>query len=371
MHILHLISSSGLLGAERMVIELSKSLQVMHNCRPVIGSIKNMYNPHTEIIDEAIGNNISSVVFPCNSQLDIKLIFSIKKFIRNNSIDIVHCHGYKSNFYGLLASQKKIPSVTTNHNWLKSNLKLKVYCFLDNLWIRFFDKIVAVSEEIRDEMIRYKIPEKKIKVIDNGIDVNRFDKTIPNEKLRRELCLNGNCTVVGTIGSLKYEKGHEYLLRAAKEVLESHTSVKFLIVGSGPLRNSLEGQVKSLGIANDVIFTGYRKDVAELLSVMDIFVLPSVKEGLPMVLLEAMAAKKPVVATRVGAVSKVISDNETGILVEPGDVSALQRTIGNLLKDTVKTQGLALKGYERVKKDFSSESMCREYLTLYRELLSR
>ncbi|MDH5769316.1 MAG: glycosyltransferase, partial [Nitrospirota bacterium] len=184
-------------------------------------------------------------------------------------------------------------------------------------------------------------------------------------------CLNGNYTVVGTIGSLKYEKGHEYLLRAAKEVLESHTSVKFLIVGSGPLRNSLENNVKSLGIANDVIFTGYRKDVAELLSVMDIFVLPSVKEGLPMVLLEAMAAKKPIIATRVGAVPKVIRDNETGILVEPEDVYTLQRAIGNFLDDIVKAHGLALEGYERVKKDFSSEKMCRAYLTLYRELLSQ
>lgn len=371
MHILHLISSSGLLGAERVVIELSKGLQVMHNCHPVIGAIKNIYNPHTEIVDEAIGNNINSVVFPCKSQFDIKLIFSIKEFIKNNRIDIVHCHGYKSNLYGLLASQKKIPSVTTNHNWLKSHWKLKVYCFLDNLWIRYFDRIVAVSEEIRDEMIRYKIPEKKIRIIDNGIDVNRFDKTIPDEKLKRELGLNGNCAVIGTIGSLKYEKGHEYLLKAAKEVLESHAAIKFLIVGGGPLRNSLEDEAKNLGIAGNVIFTGYRKDVAELLSVMDIFVLPSVKEGLPMVLLEAMAAKKPIIATRVGAVSKVIRDNETGILVEPGDVSALQRAIGNLLNDTMKTQGLALKGYGRVKKDFSSENMCREYLTLYKELLSQ
>ena len=283
MRILHLISSSGLFGAERVVIELSKSLKRTCNCQPVIGVIKNAYNPHSEITDEAKANNIDTVIFPCNSQFDLKLISLIKEFIKNSKIDILHCHGYKANFYGLLASKNKIPTVTTNHNWLKSHWKLKFYCLLDALWIRYFNAIVAVSDGIKKDMLKFKIPGKKIRVIDNGIDLSRFSKEISTENIKRGLGLNGNSKVIGTIGSLKHAKGHQYLLEATKKIIETHKSIKLLIVGDGPLKTQLEGKTSSLGIAGNVIFTGYRNDIQELLSVMDIFVLPSIEEGLPMV----------------------------------------------------------------------------------------
>jgi len=368
MRILHIISSNGLFGAERVVIELSKSLKMVKNCQPIVGVIKNSYNPHVEIADEAKANDIESEIFSCNSQFDFKLIFSIRKFIKDNKIDIVHCHGYKSNFYGLLASKNKVPTVTTNHNWLKSHWKLKIYCLLDSLWIRKFNRIVAVSDEIREDMLRYKIPEKKIKVIDNGIDIDRFNKGISKENIKREFGFNGDLKVIGTIGNLGHEKGHIYLLKAAKEIITTYKSVKFLIVGDGSLRKVLKDETINSGIQDNVIFTGYRKDIPEMLSLIDIFVLSSIKEGLPMVLLEAMSAKKPVIATKVGAVPKIIRDNENGILIEPEDVFALQNSITNLINNPVKMNHLALEGYEKVKRDYSSESMCKKYLKIYKEL---
>jgi glycosyltransferase involved in cell wall biosynthesis len=368
MRILHLISSGGLFGAERVAVELSKSLKKTYHCEPVLGVIRNVYNPHEEILEEAKSNGIVYTVFSCRSQLDMKLAFSIREFIKKNRIDIIHCHGYKSNFYGLLASKGQVPSVTTNHNWLTAHWKLKTYCFLDSLWIRFFDRIVAVSNEVKKDMLKYKIPKEKIRVIDNGICLERFEKLVETRKIKSQLGLEEKTRVIGTIGSLGIEKGHIYLLEAARQVLDVVKDLKFLVIGDGPLRKPLEEKSEELGIKKHVIFLGQRKDIPELLMAMDIFVLPSIKEGLPIALLEAMAAKRPVIATRVGAIPKVIENKDTGILVEPKDIKGLRDAIMNLINDTERMNLLAQEGFNKVCTDFSSDEMGKHYLKLYKEI---
>jgi glycosyltransferase involved in cell wall biosynthesis len=198
--------------------------------------------------------------------------------------------------------------------------------------------------------------------------MDRFSREIQVETIKKELGLLENSKVVGTIGRLGDEKGQIYLLRAAQGIAEREKSVRFLIVGDGPLREYLKEEAAKLGIADSVTFTGYRQDIPELLSVMDLFVLPSIKEALPMVLLEALAARKAVIATRVGAIPKVVN-NENGILVEPGDAAGLQDAILSLLANEEKRQGYASAGYDTVKTCFSSERMSSEYIDLYNELL--
>jgi glycosyltransferase involved in cell wall biosynthesis len=368
MRILHLISSAGLFGAERVAVELSKSLKKTYHCEPILGIIRNIYNPHEEILEEAERNDLPYTLFACRSQLDLQLAFSIREFIKTNRVDIIHCHGYKSNFYGLLASKGRVPSVTTNHNWLTAHWKLKTYCFLDSLWIRFFDRIVAVSNEVKKDMLKYRIPEEKIRVIDNGISLERFDNLVETRKMKTQLGFEEKTRVIGTVGSLVTEKGHIYLLEAARQVLDGVKDLKFLIVGNGPLRKSLEEKSEELGIEKNVVFMGHRKNVQELLMAMDIFVLPSIKEGLPVALLEAMAAKRPVVATRVGAIPRVIESQDTGILVEPKDISGLRDALLSLIDDPERMNLLAKGGFGRVSTDFSSDEMCKHYLELYKEI---
>jgi glycosyltransferase involved in cell wall biosynthesis len=368
MRILHLISSVGLFGAERIAVELSKSLKKTYHCEPILGVIRNVYNPHEEISEEADRNDIPYTIFACRSQLDLRLAFSVRKFIKMNRVDIIHCHGYKSNFYGLLASRGQVPSVTTNHNWLTAHWKLKTYCFLDSLWIRFFDRIVAVSNEVKKDMLKYKIPKEKIRVIDNGICLERFEKLVETRKIKSQLGLEEKTRVIGTIGSLGIEKGHIYLLEAARQVLDVVKDLKFLVIGDGPLRKPLEEKSEELGIKKHVIFLGQRKDIPELLMAMDIFVLPSIKEGLPIALLEAMAAKRPVIATRVGAIPKVIENKDTGILVEPKDIKGLRDAIMNLINDPERMNLLAQEGFNKVCTDFSSDEMGKHYLKLYKEI---
>lgn len=367
MKILHLISSRGLYGAERVTLDLCKGLK-RSGCESIIGVIRNSHNPHVEVCDEARKNAIDTVIFPCDARLDVGLIFRIRGYAEKNHIRLLHCHGYKSNFYGLFARPKNVPIVATNHNWLASHWKLRAYRRFDSLVIRYFTRIIAVSEGVRKEMLRYGVPQEKIRVIDNGIDLTRFGDTASPTAIREEFGIKEGVRVIGTVGNLGPEKGHVYMLQAARGIVNRVEPVKFIFVGDGRMRAYLEQEASELGIGDNVIFAGFRTDIPSLLSAMDIFVLPSVTEGLPMVLLEAMAAKKAVVATRVGAISKVV-DNESGILVEPRDVAGLQKAILSLLTNGEKRDRYASAGHDTVRTHFSSERMSLEYIALYNELL--
>lgn len=151
--------------------------------------------------------------------------------------------------------------------------------------------------------------------------------------------------------------------------MEQYPKVVLLIVGDGPLRNELQERVEDLGIRDKVIFTGMRSDTPELYSLMEFFILSSITEGLPVALLEAMASKKPVIATEVGAVPKVIQDGHSGLLVEPKDVEGLSKAIIDLLENPDQAAYLALNGYEEVTNEFSSQKMAERYVEVYKEVL--
>jgi len=323
------------------------------------------------MVREADTNGIETRVFHCDDRFSLRVMMDLRRLIHQRGIEIVHSHGYKSNFYALGATGKRVPLVATNHNWLKYHWRLVAYSLLDKWLIRYFDRIVAVSDLIRKEMIEAGIPESKITVIDNGVDVGEISRQV-RQSSPGEIPPAGDITkTVGTIGSLKEEKGIRFLLEAAFRVIPNARRVKFVIVGDGPLREELEHLVASRGAGGDIVFTGYQSDVYKLLATFDLFVLPSVKEGLPMVLLEAMAAGIPVIATRVGAVPRVIADGVNGLLVSPGNSDQLQIAIEGLLTNPSLASSIAACGCATVQENFSSESMFSKYYTTYQDLTGR
>jgi len=247
---------------------------------------------------------------------------------------------------------------------------LKLYARLDSLLTRYANKIVAVSEEIASELSSYGIPQNKLKVIDNGIDLNKFSRQKKDDTLKRAFGFDERSRIIGTIASLTEEKGHDYLLQAAKGIILSFPDANFLIVGDGRERHRLEEKVAELGLTGKVIFAGTRKDIPEILSILDLFVLPSLKEGLPMALLEALASCLPVIATDVGAVSKVIISNETGLLIKSADTENLREAIATLLSDKSQALRLGLQGHKKVEAEFSSQAMSAKYFNLYRQVLT-
>ncbi|MFC2061047.1 GT4 family glycosyltransferase PelF [Elusimicrobiota bacterium] len=365
MKILHLISSKGYFGAENVLLTLAGEQQ-KQGMEVWAGVFEDKRYPHTEITEEAGKFGVPVKIFKCSGRFDLKTIGGIKKFVKDNSVDIIHSHGYKSNIYNIAAGNiPDVKRITTCHNWSMNSAKMRIYKIIDLIFIKKFDKIVAVSGVIESEIIKSGIPKEKVTVINNGIDMDLYGYIENTGKLKQSLGINEREQVIGTIGRLVPEKGYGYLLDAFQKVSEEAAETKLLIVGDGPLKGQLESEVKEKGLKEKVIFTGIRKDISEILSIMDIFVLSSINEGMPMVLLEALSARCPVVSSPVGAIPLIIEDRQTGLLVNPQDTGKLAEAILGLLKDKEKALLLAKNGYERVARDFSAQKMAQKYHSLY------
>jgi glycosyltransferase involved in cell wall biosynthesis len=371
MKILHLISSAGYYGAENVALELARVAAQRGN-EVTLGVFRDKREPHTELAEAALAEGVTCRLFDCGGKLDARTVLELRKYIKDNSMDIVHSHGYKSNIYSVFASAfTGAKTVTTVHNWIRTGAKLRAYSLLDKLFLRYFDFVFAVSEELRREITASGVPGSRVLLIPNGINVRKYRaaSALAAQK-RRELDIKPGDQVIGTVGRLSGEKGHRFLIEAAGALSEEFPLLKFLFVGDGPLRSRLEAQALEAGLGGRVIFAGERRDIPELLALMDIFVLPSLTEGLPMALLEAMAAGKPVVATGVGFVTGLLSDAQSGILVSAGDARELELAVKDLLADGAKARLYAENAARTVARDFTGEAMALRYLESYAGVLA-
>lgn len=377
-NVLQLISSSGFYGADNVLIELSRELE-KSTFRPFVGVFKNSQNPHLEIATVAAQHSLPVITFPCNGKLDLRTVITLRKYLKANAIDIVHTHGYKTNFYALAALVgKRMACVTTCHNWLGGDAKMKFYAALDKRLLNRFDRIVAVSDRVQEEILNHHIASEKALMINNGIDIKRFHTHTGKALIKQKLGIDPDAMVIGTVGRLSDEKGHVNLLEAAIHVIERYPKVVFLIVGDGPLRKQLEAKATEItdrisektGFSHPhFIFTGVRNDMPDIYSIMDIFTLPSFEEGLPMVILETMASKTPIISTRVGAIPSVLEDGRSGLFVTPGDVTGLAAAIVDLLENEEKRDTLSKNAWQRVEREFSSRKMAEKYIAVYEDAL--
>ncbi|MDP2960348.1 MAG: glycosyltransferase family 4 protein, partial [candidate division Zixibacteria bacterium] len=222
------------------------------------------------------------------------------------------------------------------------------------------DKIVVPSQNLKDQLKKFPwLKPDKIEVITNGIDLSlfNFDLKKEREKLFQRYNLDARLTLIGVPARLVKAKGHCYLLQALPEIIKVHPNIKLFIAGDGSEKEDLKELTKKLNLDNYVIFAGYIKEIFETMAGFDLLVLPSIIEPFGLVLAEGMALKKPIVATRVGGIPKVVQDNKTGILVLPEDPHSLALAIITLLKDKNLATRLGEKGRERVEKLFTIEKM--------------
>ena len=368
MNVLQLISSGGYYGAENVVVSLSESLE-NRNYRSVIGIFHNDGQRNEELIRQAARRGLGVQQILCRGRWDWQTVRAIREILERLNIDILHTHGYKADIYGYLASRKpKVPIVSTCHLWTHDTAAVRCYDYLDSLFLRRFDAVVAVSETIAESLRHSGIRGSKIRVIDNGIELHSF--TQAHATLADELSKKQNL-VVGTVGRLVPQKGLEYYLRAASEVLQDFPNAIFQVIGSGTEREKLEQMTRDLGINQNFVFAGECSDMPAAYAAMDVFVLASIDEGMPMVVLEALASKKPVVATRVGAVPSLVIHEKTGLLVAPKDVPALKQAILRLLNDAPLRSELGKNGEALVKRSYSREIMAQNYLQLYEQVGER
>ncbi|WP_405230012.1 glycosyltransferase [Lentisalinibacter sediminis] len=366
LRILHIRSSSEILGAERVVVELCNSL-TDQGCLSILGVPTDQCGRGSKLKNHAESEGITVKEFPISGPFDLSVLSRIREYVRENRIDVVHSHGYRENFYAF-SCRHDAKIIATNHLWKKTTMRLRVYASLDAKLLRHFPIVVAVSSEIAEDMRNSGIDGSKIHIVSNGIDTNVFAPS-HDDSLRRELGLKGEWLVYGTVSSLTPEKAINNAIQAIADCSEDYPNICLVIVGDGPQAEVLERLVDRCGARDRVFFAGRRSDMSAVYGAMDIFMLPSLVEGLPMALLEAMSSGLPVIATDVGDV-RIAVDEQVGCLVQSGDVEALSSSIRSLACDFERRTQLGRNARQRILTKFSSAIMTNRYLKLYKEMLT-
>jgi glycosyltransferase involved in cell wall biosynthesis len=365
--VLLLRTSGQLLGAERVILEVAKHLPAL-GYQPIIGIPYEVDQPLPEFASAAQAMGYDVAQFPVKSAFDMGALKTIKHYVEQNNINIIHTHGYREDFYALF-SKTPAKLVATNHLWKRTTFKLKLYAAVDAYILKRFHAIIAVSAPVKKDMLQKGISEQKITVIANGIDPNNYLPIQNKDEIKEALNIPPERIVIGTLSSLTIEKGIAHIIRAFANAKGQVPNIHLLIVGTGELLGELTNLSQEHNLGDAVTFAGRRSDVNNMLNVMDIFALPSLSEGLPMAMLEAMAAQKAVIATTVGDVTKVIN-SENGVLIAPGDEKALANAIVSLCENTANIEKLGKAANKRVEDDFSSLAMARANAAIYNNLYS-
>ena len=320
-----------------------------------------------------------SLVRRINILKDLKAFFDIWRIIKKNGPLIVHTHTSKAGLLGRLAAKLAgIPIIIhTPHGHVFFGyfrpFKTKVFIILEKLAARITDKIVALTNKERDDYILFKIAdEEKFAVINSGVELNKF-KELPfneNRNFKKELGIPENSLTIGTVGRLEPVKGHEFLVKAAKHIIPKYPDSIFIFTGDGYLKQNLEKKAFDLGIKENIIFLGWRDDVPKIISIFDIFVLPSLNEGMGRVLVEAMALGKPIVASGIGGIPDLVAHGKNGFLIPPKNPKELAKYIQVLLEDKDKRKKMGLAGKEMAS-NFSEEKMVERIDNLYKKLLNQ
>ncbi len=247
----------------------------------------------------------------------------------------------------------------------------RIITFLVRCTNRLLDRTIAVSEQSRDMlMANYRIPPERIVAIRNGIDVERFDDEFDAVAVRAELGLTPGDRVAILIGRFAARKGHSCAMRAMRLASARVRGFKMIFAGEGELESELRAEAEELGVSDHVLFVGFRRDIPRLLAASDVLLLPSEEECLPLVILEAMSSRLPVIATDVGGISEAVDDGRTGILVSPRDAEGLADALVEVLDDRERARTMGLEGRQKVEAEFSLAACSAAVLDVYEELLS-
>jgi len=306
---------------------------------------------------------------------DIRALYDLVRIIQKEKPDVVHTHTSKAGLLGRLAAKiSKVPFIVhTPHGHVFFGhfgpVLSRVFLSIERLFATLTDWVVALTDgEIRD-YTDFKVCSKdKLVKIHSGVEIEKFQQ-IPASAVekKRSLGMNQNGSVVGFVGWLLPIKGPMHLLKAMEDVWQDHDDTILVFIGKGDLDVDLRAEALKTSANGKINFLGWRNDIHEIMPIFDIFVLPSLNEGMGRVLVEAMAAGKPIVASKVGGIPYLVQDGENGLLVPPGDEKALAAGIRQLIDDPERAIKMGQRGRELCNQ-FSVESMIEKIDRLYSEL---
>lgn len=308
---------------------------------------------------------------------DLLALIDLYSFIKKNSIEIVHTHSSKAGILGRLAARlagvKAV--IHTVHGWSFNDYQLSfirhLYLFLERFCAKFTSRIIVVSQRDRDKGLANGIGNQdKYVLIRYGINCREYKSSAKRDEVRKSLGLERSDLVVGMVACFKPQKAPLDFVKSAHAISKTFPAVRFVLIGDGALRAKITRLIKSIGLENKFILTGWRHDIPLILSSLDIFTLTSLWEGIPIAVLEAMAAGVPVVATDTGGIREVVLDGITGYLVKPSDTQAMQGRIAQLLENNSLRKGFAERSAQIIEgSEFSLDNMLKMTERLYLNLL--
>ncbi len=338
MHIVQLMASPFFGGPERQMLGLALALPRPYRTTFLSFSEGGRCRP---LLEEVRRQGLCAVELEHNFPAVRRAVHEVVRQLRRLRADLVSCSGYKPDLIGWLAARQcGIPAVSVSHGWTGATWKVRVYETVDRLALRWMDAVVCVSEAQAAKVRLTATRPERIHVIRNAVALEKFANADP--RYRQELqsfFKTPRGRIIGAAGRLSPEKGVDQLIQAAALLARSDPSLGVVIFGEGPLRKELTRLIARLGLADHVVLPGFRGNLEDYLPHFDVVALPSHTEGLPVIVLEAFAARVPVVATAVGGVPEVIEDGVSGFLVPPGDVPALANHIAMAAARRSRTAG--------------------------------
>lgn len=363
--VMHLLQGLEVGGLENMVVNLLNGLN------------RDLYRPSVCCYDTL--GSLSGALYGVDIHflkrrpgIDYAYPFKLATLLKREKIDILHLHNSTAFFYGVIAGRiAGIPAIvyTEHARDIRPNIKVRV---TDKILSLFTDRVIVVADFLMKNLVEYEwFDPLKITTIYNGIDGSEFLKEYDQRELRKELGLSWSSRIIGIVARLDPIKNHKSLIKAMQIVSTEFSETVLLVVGDGPSRGEIIALISECKLGRNVRLLGVRNDIPRLLSIMDVFVLCSKSEGLPLTLLEAMAAGKAIVATKVGGIPSVIEDAVNGLLIPPDDPKAIARAIIELLADKEKARRMGIMARKKFESEFTLNKMVKRYEEVYESVTTK
>jgi len=367
-HVAHVIGTLRTGGAERQLVNylLAADRKDFRHTAICLTS-------RGELADQVEAAGIPVVRMPVRTRDAIGSLWRFSQWLRRENVAVVHSHMHYAALWGRVAGKLAgVPVlVTTEHG--KELWKNRAQLLIDQGLSHWTARHIAVSKdgmEIRQQ--REKVAAHRLVLIPNGVPIpDDIVNQVGRDRVRAEFGMEPGTPLIGTIGRVVEAKGYEYLLASFRELREEFPVLRWIAAGDGDRRASLIAKATQMGLADAVIWAGTRDDIQDLLAAMDVWVMRSIREGLPVALLEAMAARKPIVATRVGGIPDAARDGLEALLVPTADPSALAAGIGTLLRDRDYADRLAGAARQRAVEEYGIVSVAARIEDIYRQELGK
>jgi glycosyltransferase involved in cell wall biosynthesis len=370
MRVVHLMASPFYGGPERQMLGLAQHLP---------SEVENVFVSFAEhglaepFLAEVRRLGFMGKALTYNTPRFFACVHEIAAGLKQLGADLLTCSGYKPDIIGWRAARRAgIPVVSISHGWTSATWRVRCYEMLDRWVLKWMDAVVCVSKAQADKVRRTRVAEEKIAVIYNAIGEDAFLPARP--ELREEMMkwfAHPPRWIIGAAGRLSPEKGYAVFIEAAALVVRKRPTAGFVLFGDGPLRGELEALIAKHGLQRRFVLAGFRSDLRQWLPSLDVGVMSSFTEGLPVVLLETAAAGVPTVATAVGGIPEVIDDGESGYLAASGDAAALAQRIMTLLDDDAHRMAMGRAAQSRIRRDFSLTATGQQYYQLFQTVLAR